>query len=72
MMLPGKTLGVRRSSVLLLALAGVLATNLANSAYGEERKFTLLCADPQQVHRGGCIRTGTPQHRRHLGPLLRS
>jgi hypothetical protein len=53
MMYPRNSSGIRSSSVLLLSLAGVLAANLASSAWGEERKFVVLLAVPTKSIEGG-------------------
>ena len=52
MMFPRNSLGIRSTSVLLLALAGVLLANLAHSAFGEERKFNVMLALPSKSVEG--------------------
>ena len=52
MMFPRNSLGIRSTSVLLLALAGVLVANLAHSAFGEERKFNVMLALPSKSVEG--------------------
>lgn len=52
MMFPGNNLGFRMNWVFLPLLAGVLAANLADSAFGEERKFTLMLAVPTKSIEG--------------------